>query len=212
MHNLNTLDPCVLLFLDDAGQVELKVSEDGTLAVLKELLHLVTSYDLLLAQHFQADRQLSETLFGGVSQLLRLLVIEQIQSLPQDLHDVACLDFVFNTQVATDKDEVAHEEVSDPLKFVGFETLLELVPGAPVLSRLLTDVLNMQVDHSLRVLVGVLGLPKLADLARFQYVHAVLLFIKGRVRAPCEARCKPLRTLTVYLGSVQSVVNHNVSK
>ena len=97
MHNLNTLDPCVLLFLDDAGQVELKVSEDGTLAVLKELLHLVTSYDLLLAQHFQADRQLSETLFGGVSQLLRLLVIEQIQSLPQDLHDVACRNGVFDT-------------------------------------------------------------------------------------------------------------------
>ena len=73
------------------------MAEDGALAVLEELLYLVPIYDFLLTEHFQADSQLSETLFGSVSEVLRLILIKQIQSLPQDLHDVACRNGVFDT-------------------------------------------------------------------------------------------------------------------
>jgi len=75
---------------------------------------------------------------------------------------------ILNLKVSLDEDEVADDKISDPFEFIRFETVLVLVPGAPVLLSLLTNVLNVSENQTLRHGVGCGIIPQIIDILRLE--------------------------------------------
>ena len=92
---------------------------------------------------------------GSDAHLLRCLLIQQVKRFPEGLQDVASDIRVVNTKLCAKEDEIADDVVGDPFEFVGFKAVFEGVPGAPVCSRLILNVLevaqNNTLSHGVRV-------------------------------------------------------------
>ena len=147
------------------------MAENGPLGVCKYLLDVVLGQDFLLKEAFQGIHENYETVLRGLCKFSGSLRVEKVKGFPQALHEVTARIRLFDLEVAADEDEVADDEVRDPLELVGFETVLIFVPGAPVLSCLFTDIFDVLKDQPLCELIGIGSIPEGLDMLGLQQIQ-----------------------------------------